>query len=81
MPSLMTEITPVAEQAMVSYATVHGSGLWDDISAKWNFIDNTWNDSVFYQMFSTLIVPEKSMSAFITPEQNMSELALPPIFS
>ena len=79
MPSLMTEITPVAEQAMTSY--VHDSGLWNDISAKWNLIGNTWNDSVFYQMFSTLIVPEKSMSAFITPEQNMSELALPPIFS
>ena len=79
MPSLMTEITPVAEQAMASY--VHGSGLWNDISTKWNFISNTWNDGVFYQTLSTLMVPEKSMSAFIIPEQSMSELALPPIFS
>jgi len=75
----MTEITPVVEQAMTKY--VHGSGTWSEIEAKWNNISNQWDDGSFYQVFSSLIVPEKSMSAFIVPEKDMSELALPPIFS
>jgi len=61
---LMNEITPVAEQAMTEY--IHGrlEGTWSDIEAKWNDISNEWDHS-FYQIFTSLVVPEQSMTEFI----------------
>jgi hypothetical protein len=59
----MNEITPVAEQAMTKY--IHGSGTWSDIEAKWNNISNEWDHGSFYQIFTSLVVPEQSMTEFI----------------